>query len=269
MESGKLKALAYADIFDYPLTESELHKWKLIDGIKSKALGIKRTDRYYYLKGRDKIIKLRKQRERISKTKLKIARKAVSLLKKIPTVKMIAITGGLAMANSQKNDDIDLLIVTNAGTLWLTRGLATLLLDFYKIRRRPREVKVKDKICLNMFVEESNLILPKNEQDLYGAHEVYQIKPLFSKNNTYERFLKANNWASKFLPNAITSIKHDVLSIKGKRNALEFIAKYLQLWYMKDHRTTEVVTDHMLRFHPKDYRELVLKKYKQVCKLRL
>ena len=41
---------------------------------------------------------------------------------------------------------------------------------------------------------------------------------------------------------------------------LEPVAKYLQLWYMRRHRTHEVLTDTVLRFHPKDARVWVKRK---------
>ena len=42
------------------------------------------------------------------------------------------------------------------------------------------------------------------------------------------------------------------LEIFAKR--MERIAKLLQLWYMRKRRTTEVVSDKVLRFHPRDAR---------------
>lgn len=41
---------------------------------------------------------------------------------------------------------------------------------------------------------------------------------------------------------------------------LEPLAKYIQLWYMGRHRTHEVITGTMLRFHPKDARVWVRQK---------
>lgn len=38
----------------------------------------------------------------------------------------------------------------------------------------------------------------------------------------------------------------------------ELIAKHLQLWYMRRHQTTELISDGVLAFHPKDYTRDVL-----------
>lgn len=270
MESAKIKAILYADIFDYPLIKEELEKWQITDrelGIRNYELEVGASNGYYYFPGREKIVKLRVRREKISLSKIKKAKQATSILAKIPFIKMVAITGALAMNNCKKNDDIDLLIVTAKGTLWLTRGLATILLDLKGLRRKPNDKKITDKICLNMVLEDGSLTLPKEEQDLYGAHEVCQVKPIFDKDNSYQRFLKANLWVRKFLPNALTTNDQRLTT----NSSLSFIAyllfpfeqliKYLQLLYMRPRRTNEVVTPHMLRFHPKDYRRLVLRQY--------
>lgn len=282
LSSSKRRALVYADIFDYPLTSSELERWKISnDNFKFQLsnFNFQKTDGYYYLKGRKNLVTLRKKRGEISKLKLGIARKAVNFLKTIPTVKMIAITGALAMGNSDTRDDIDFLIVTQRRTLWLTRALCVLLLDSHGIRRRPNRKAIKDKICLNMFLDDLYLTLPKKEQDLYGAHEVYQVKPLLNKDYTYERFLQANSWARKFLPNGVdtrilrykgTTKKNQKKSlnilISFSLNILNMFAKHVQLWYMNTRRTREVITEHMMRFHPKDYRLLVIQKFEEKLK---
>jgi len=107
----------------------------------------------------------------------------------------------LAMENSNENDDIDLLIITSKSRLWLTRFLTVILLELVANRRHPADKEVKDKICLNMFLDEGHLEVPKKEQDLFSAHEVCQLKVLWDKNGIYQKFLKANLWSKKFLPN--------------------------------------------------------------------
>lgn len=42
---------------------------------------------------------------------------------------------------------------------------------------------------------------------------------------------------------------------------IEFFAKHAQLWYMKRHRTSEVITDTVLRFHPKDARIWIKRRF--------
>ena len=104
------KTIAYADIFDYPLKADELQRW-LIQGdsfapAKVSPYWIK-TNRFYHLPGRSKIISLRRQRQHFSHLKWPIAYRAAKILSFIPSVKLVAVTGALAMNNSDQDDDID------------------------------------------------------------------------------------------------------------------------------------------------------------------
>jgi hypothetical protein len=202
-----LKTLAYADIFDYPLKEEEITKFLIADSplslkidqeLKKSSLISKKGD-FYFLKGRETIVSLRQKRKKQSQKKMKIAKKVATWLKLIPTIKMIAITGALAMENSDQEDDIDFLLVTNKNRLWFSRGLVVIFLRLTGFYRRPNQIK--NKICPNMFLDEDHLSLPKKERDLFSAHEVCQLKLLWDKDQTYQQFIKKNLWVKQFLPN--------------------------------------------------------------------
>jgi len=201
------KTLVYADIFSYPLTFDQLKKF-LITSKKTdfnitdlKMKGILKRKNYFFLKGRPKIIKERVKKEKYAKKKIKIAQKTARLLKLIPFIKMVGVTGNLAMKNTSKDDDIDFLIITSRNRLWLSRFLVVCLLELLGKRRHPKEKEVKDKICLNMFLDEDNLKIPQKEQNLFSAHEVLQFKPLWQRANIYDDFLNQNQWVKKFLAN--------------------------------------------------------------------
>jgi hypothetical protein len=209
-----LKTLAYADVFDYPLTAPEIWKFliteKRIDPerflreileMRGEKKQVVTDGPFFCLPGRKKIIALRKKRQRWSQKKLKIARRVAKWLKLIPWIKMIAVTGNLAMENSDRGDDIDLLVVMTKNRLWLTRFFTVLLVELVSHRRRPGDKEAKDKICLNMFLDETHLAVPKKERDLFSAHEVCQLKVIWEKDNLYQKFLKKNQWIKEFLPN--------------------------------------------------------------------
>jgi len=301
LSNAIFKTLIYADIFDYPLTKDEI--WQKLIKIKIKNDKLKSAIRslshaklkdlklikyingYYFLQGKKEIVTLRQRRKRWSEKKLKIVKKIVPLLRLIPSIKLIGITGAMAINNAKEDDDIDLFIVSSRDLLWTTRLLATLLLQIIGRRRQPGEIHIKDRVCLNMFVEENHLSVPPNERDLFTAHEVTQMKPIYYTNQTYQKFLRANQWVRKYLPNAIDDKNQELRSKNQipKRNIFisisisicnfafcilhfvfpEKLLRNLQLWYMRKRRTTEVVTDGIIRFHPQDARKWVLKKYKQ------
>ncbi len=185
---------------------------------------------------------------------------------------MVAVTGALAMENSNKEDDIDLMIVASKNRLWLARLLTILLIELVADRRRPQDSQVKDKICLNMFLDEAHLALPKKERDLFSAHEVYQMKVLWEKEGIYQKFLKENLWARKFLPNWKPRREHlgGEAGFKprehlrgGAMARLEMLARKLQLHYMAKRKTTEITEPGRLRFHPQDARNWVLPEYEK------
>jgi len=209
LQKAILQTLAYADVFDYPLILPELHQFLIKEKASIKDLEkatiefkeIARDGQFFFLKNRQKIVRIRQKRFYLSQSKLKIARKVAKYLKVIPYIKMVAITGNLAMNNTEKKDDIDLLIIASKNHLWLTRLFTVLLVELVANRRRPRETNVEDKICLNMFLDEDHLEIPEKEQDLFSAHEVCQLKPTWSKDNVYQEFITQNQWYQKFLPN--------------------------------------------------------------------
>ena len=209
LQKAILKTLSYADVFDYPLTLPELYHFligpKASINDLAKALTetkeVTQDGQFFFLKKRSKIVQIRQKKFGWSQKKLKIVKQVAKYLKLIPFIKMVAVTGNLAMSNAGQKDDIDLLIVTSQNRLWLTRLFTVLLVELVANRRRPKDQEVEDKICLNMFLAENYLSLPKKEQDLFSAHEVFQAKLLWEKERTYQKFLKANQWAQKYLPN--------------------------------------------------------------------
>lgn len=268
-------AVAYGDVFDYPLTQEELIRWSIgrtrcyttFDGVVKKGV-------YFFLAGRDRIISLRKKKELIAQKKWKRVAAVASIFQSIPTVMLVGVTGGLAMNNVKISDDIDIFFITRSGTLWASRMMVTLLAEILHLRRKPSDHKVQDKMCLNMFMSEDSLSLPHQERDLFLAHEVLQMVPLWDKGGVYRKFLKANSWVQHYLPYAWREknrhwskrINHSEneryvsnVCILGCR-LVEPIVKYLQLWYMKKRRTNEVIRHGMIRFHPRDARRWVREK---------
>ncbi|MDP3998321.1 MAG: hypothetical protein Q8P89_01750, partial [bacterium] len=118
-------------------------------------------------------------------------------------------------------------------------------------------------------------VLKMGPQDLFIAHEVYLMRPLFIQDDAYLKFLQANLWAKKFLPNAGVSKNYDVKSKTNRScfqilpftfyflDLVEGLAKKTQLWYMRKRRTTETVSDDLIKFHPQDVRVQVLENWKK------
>jgi len=264
-------SIVYHNIFDYPLTVQELHIWKSSKSVTG-ITNITYKNGFYFLKGREEIVKKRLRREKYSKKKLKIAKHNTCYLSLVPSVLFVGITGALAMNNASKNSDIDLFIITKKNSLWLTRLAILVILVIRGIPfRRAGRREERDKLCLNMWLDEGNLSWPKNDRNIYTSHEIAQIKPLINKNRIYEKFLFKNKWVLDFWPKAvqIRSMQY-VASSRQKfilhstfymlRSVVEKLAFKLQYLYMKSKITREVVTPTCAIFHPNDWGKRVLKK---------
>jgi D-beta-D-heptose 7-phosphate kinase/D-beta-D-heptose 1-phosphate adenosyltransferase len=175
----------------------------------------------------------------------------------------MAVTGSLAMENSSEESDIDLMIVTKKGFLWTTRALTYLMIGIFGVGvRKPHDSNQKDKLCLNIWLDESDLIWPKKDRNLYTAHEIAQTVPLVNKCNAYEKFIYQNKWILDFWPNSI-KIKNLKLKINNSRvrtGLLEQLAFKIQLKYMKSKITRELITPTRAVFHPQDWGEIIERK---------
>ncbi len=254
-------SIAYHDIFAYPLNKKELIKWKAGKRVelKKKKIEINSKKGFYFIKGREEIIDVRLKKLQISNKKLSIAKKAASLLIKIPTIRFIGLTGSLAMQSASENSDIDLLLITSQGNLWTTRLVSYFLLFLtgYKLRR-ARDKNEKDRLCLNIWLDERDLIW--RDKNIFTAHEVCQIKPLKNKDNTYKRFLWANRWVLEYWPMAVQIKKVKEVQKNFILNIFEGLAYFLQYQYMKPKITREVVTATRAVFHPNDWSKKVISK---------
>lgn len=278
--------LSYADIFDYPLTSAELRLFSLskfthlLKKIRGVELKIVRGKKYYFLLGREEVLAKRIHREQYAREKWRKAAIIARAIGRIPTVCLVGVTGGLAMSNTTPEDDIDLYCVTEKNTLWITRFLVTLLVSLLGVRRVPTTKRVKDLFCLNMFTTVEGMRVPKSERDLFSAHEVVQMVPLWEKKGAYKKFLHDNQWVENYLPNAWRkkNAKWQMSNDKLKRNNYIFsiyhlvfvmfepLARILQLWYMRDKRTHEVISSQTVRFHPTDARVWIKKKLQKRLK---
>lgn len=265
LDASEVSSLIYHDIFDYPLSLGELMKWRAGKKltINNEELTIKSRNGFYFFKGRDGIILKRLLRERISAKKFEIARKAGQILRLIPTIKMVAVTGALAMGNAEGESDIDLMIISKSGTLWTTRLITLLFLDLLGIpRRKYGDRNQKDKLCLNIWLDETSLTWPKKNRNSYTAHEICQTRPLVNKDKTYDRFIYENLWVKEFWPNAIkidrkrgekqkSGLLMNVFYLFS--SVIEPLAFRLQMFYMRKKITKERVGKKSALFHPTDW----------------
>lgn len=278
-----IKTLCYHEIFSYPLTFSELSTYlisrKKISDRELLFTLSKYQSLFFESQGfivfRNSHKNIKKRIEKISENKKKLA-KALwisQILSYIPTVQLIGISGSLAMYNAKKHDDIDLFFITSKKTLWLSRFLVNVTLFLFGQKRAVGKGFVRDKICPNMFITEDTLSIEKKIRTVYTAHEVAQLKILYSKNNMKERFFYENAWVLKYLPHAFKKNKSNNAPLRQNKilGALDYLFYIIQVLYMKKRRTIEVVQRQRAFFHPIKMGNIILQMYdlKVLCRKRL
>lgn len=283
MDSKKAirNTIIYSDIFDYPLTFDQLYTFLISKKPFSRSTiqqslaslpDILQKDGYYFLKGREYLVTKRKRYKKASGDKLRKAIRIAKILSFVPTVYFIGVSGGVAMQNAAEEDDIDFFVITKRNTVWMTRLVLLLLLSILGVLRTRQTKKIADAICLNMLLDETALSFPKNNQDIYIAHEIVQLYPVIQRNMMYQKFIQANKWIKKIMPH----IEENKIALFSPQNIpvinpffewcmsfsfMESIAKFLQQQKMKKHRTKETIASSFIALHPRDYHQNTLRVY--------
>ncbi|HEX6509135.1 MAG TPA: hypothetical protein VF221_16020 [Chloroflexota bacterium] len=191
----------YGSIFDYPLTRDEIHRFIVSPGGSRAEVedaiddalgdGVETDGQFLYPSGRSAAVETRLRRREHARRAWPRARFYARLIWMLPNVLMVAITGALAMDNVEKGDDIDFMIVTQPGRLWLTRAMILVVVKLAGIKG--------DTLCPNYII--SSRCLRLDQQDLYTAHELAQLAPIHGR-RIAERLWTENAWCRDFLPNA-------------------------------------------------------------------
>jgi len=197
-----LVTLIYADLFDHALTRDEVHRYLIGQAASAAAVAamldndaelrfhIAQTEDRFHLNRRDHLASIRRERAAASADLWPVAKRYGARIAHLPFVRLVGVTGALAMNNARSDDDIDLFILAQPGRLWLCR---LLVLGVVKLAARQGYV-----LCPNFFLSTDHLRL--SERNLFAAHEVVQMVPL-ERNPWYGAFIQANGWVTDFLPN--------------------------------------------------------------------
>jgi hypothetical protein len=203
LQRAVLYAVAYSDIFDYPLTSGEIHRY--LAGVRADRFtvdallangsmiphSLSRREGYVTLPGREHLIDTRRNRAARSRELWRHAERYGRVIARLPFVRMVAVTGELAVNNIRSRSDIDYFIVTAPDRLWLTRAMVILV-----VKAAARRGII---ICPNYLVTENALTIER--RNLYTAREMAQMIPL-SGLHVYDRVRQSNSWVLDHLPNA-------------------------------------------------------------------
>jgi len=234
-ERAILETLAYSDVFEYPLRLDEICRYlpmradieQVSQTLNSLGELVGEQDDFYFLAGREKIVETRKQREAHSQKFMRRALQYGRILGALPFIRMVALTGSLAVLNSTKDADFDYMLVTTPNRVWTARAFA---LVFNRITRLFGHT-----LCPNLIVSENALAW--STHDLYSARELHQMVPITGM-DVYRKLLGANEWTKEFLPNVKRTSEVSKTSEVLLRNILELplrgkLGNRLERWEMK------------------------------------
>ena len=202
-EIAILRTVLYADVFDFPLTVPEIHRYLIGDEATLAAVmtaletsewlaaRLTRVNGYYAAAGRVEVTARRDSRSAAVLRLWRAARFYGRVLAHLPFVRMVAVTGALAMDNAHAGYDIDYMLITAPGRVWLARAFAVVVVRLARLTGA--------RLCPNYLLAETSL--PLDRRDLFVAHELAQMVPLAGQ-ELYAAMIQANAWTDDYLPNA-------------------------------------------------------------------
>jgi len=203
LQEALLETVAYVDVFDYPLLSREAHRYlsahtatidqvqQALDAMCAGAGRLAQREGYYTLPGRESIVEIRKSRHEVAKV---LWPQAISYGRRIaamPFVRMVAVSGSLAVDNVEQGADIDYFIISAPGRVWLSRAFTILIVRLAGQRGVP--------LCPNYILSAGRLAF--SDHSFYSAHELTQMV-LIAGLPLYEQLRQANAWSARYLPNA-------------------------------------------------------------------
>ncbi|MBL8029833.1 MAG: nucleotidyltransferase domain-containing protein [Candidatus Doudnabacteria bacterium] len=295
-----LNTLKFFDLQDTPLTLFELHKFllgdkellvqvidsqhevvgeiqsfssktKLFDvmiSLQTELLSqVEQKHGHYCLKGREKIIEQRLENYFYGFKREKMIRRYLNFLNFIPFVRGVAIGGSQALGQQKENSDIDLLIFTEKGFIWLARTLVSLYFQIFGVRRY--KLKTKNRFCLNHYLARPKTV--DREKNLYKAMEYARLRPVVGERVVAEFQNNNFGWIRLFFPNfqaaetvygapkvAQKFIEKLLTNRFGKW--LENFLKRVEISSIKQDRFTFITSDE-LSFHPESRHVQLLDKF--------
>jgi predicted nucleotidyltransferase len=281
-----LAALAYFDLFSYPLTAAEVYLFlsekinqqEVNEGLNAliQEGAVFNFSTFYTLQNDFSLVVRRHNGKKKAAEMIKIAGKISNMLIKFPYVRGIAISGSLSKNYADEYSDIDLFIITAKNRLWVARTLMHIIKKLAYLANR------QDYFCMNYYIDEASLAI--NEHNIYTAIEVVTLMPL-QGDSAFENFYAANQWTQKYLPNKILRIssakpvkdhfwkKTIELMMNGKTgNWLDTLLMKItaRRWHKKtqSHQTNAKggvmamdVNRHYSKPDPTDFQQKILKRY--------
>lgn len=258
--------LTYFDLCQYPLTASELWRYLFLPSATDESLPtvdlaavtaaasnqlLQYYQGYTMLAGQsaEKLLKRRHENFVRSEQHWQRLRLIGRLLALVPGVRLIFVSNTLSYDNAGPDSDIDLVIVTAPKRIWLVRGICLKVLSVLNLR--PGQTANYRSICLSFFIDTDHLdlgptALPRT--DIHFAYWVEQLVPYYDAGGWFGRFIEANGWVKRMLPNALQTVPHSRRSIS--LTGLERFVKIILEWLTRPRMLERLAENHSRRRFP-------------------
>jgi len=204
-----LTTLAYFDIFNYPITQTEIFFFlrnhypqeEFADALQElqKEELIFKFDDFFSLQYDYQLVARRRKGNLKAKKMLGTADGIARFLSSFPFVRGVAVSGSLSKNFADEKSDIDFFIVTQKNKLWLARTFMHLF------KKLTFLLKKEHLFCMNYYVDEEGLEI--KEKNIYTATELATLLPLRGI-AAFHQLYQHNLWSRDFLPNHTMKIAY-------------------------------------------------------------
>jgi hypothetical protein len=283
VQEAIIKTLLYYDIFNYPLTSSEVFRFCQLKETQAEvdiALHelvheghLFKFDELYSIQNDYGLIQRRLSGNDAALKMLPVAQRQAKLIASFPFVRGVMASGSLSKGYIDDESDLDFFVVTEPGRLWIAR---TLLVMYKRIILGNSHKR----FCINYFIDSAHLAI--EEKNLFTATELATVIPLFSY-SLYTELHHHNIWLKKFFPN-YESRSRETEVLPERKVVTKILELFLQpfayplerltmamtfnrwkrlygSYQSEDFKIAFKTTKHVSKNHPRHFQKKVMERY--------
>jgi hypothetical protein len=219
LEGAIVATVAYCDVFAFAPRAREIHRFLI--GKKATRAEVERALREsdvlkkyvaeregcWFLIGKDHLAPRRVRFSKHSAALWPRARKIAALVERTGIALAGMVTGSLAADNADEHADIDFLFIYPRERTWTSFAWMRLMAKL--------PIAELGDLCPNYVLPSDRLEV--QPQNLFTAWEVAKAVPMFGF-DVFEQFLRANQWVSRYLPNALLELAPSIGPVRVERD---------------------------------------------------
>lgn len=189
-----LRVVLYFDVFKHPVRVGEVQWMTGAAGREAIAAAVatglvEEREGFIFRAGRSADVQRRRERAVYAERLWPAAMRAARILARVPFVRGVLLTGGLAKQSSEPGGDADFLLLVEPGCVWSTKSAL-------QVARRALPESLRRLFCTNYLLSTDSLLL--DDQDAFTAFELATALPLSGR--VCADFVLANTWARQWIP---------------------------------------------------------------------